>query len=189
MKAVFNKMEIEVEQCSVDKKCVEIEKKELLIENERLLEQIISQDIMCTDMHSYDDLVKYAEMEQSIIDQYNMCVKLEAELSKTKGMVEKVVYNELSNRCSRLEKCCISLKIKVQHSKESFQHDKPCNNQNSPEFPAFFEINDLKAQLQAKNTSINKLKEHIAMLKGKSVSDCTAFIHNANVIALGMYKC
>ncbi|GJW62081.1 hypothetical protein Tco_0111416 [Tanacetum coccineum] len=38
----------------------EIEKKELLIE-----------DIECTVMHSYDDLVKYAEMEQSYIDEYS----------------------------------------------------------------------------------------------------------------------
>ncbi|GJY68373.1 retrovirus-related pol polyprotein from transposon TNT 1-94 [Tanacetum coccineum] len=146
-----------------NKKYVETEKKELLIENERLLEQIISQDIVCTTMHSYDDLVKYEEMKQSYIDEYSRCVQLEAELSKQKDMVEKAIYNELSNRCSRLEN-------------------------DAPEFPAFFEINDLKAQLQAKNTSISKLKEHIATLKGKSVSDCTVLINNSNVIALGMFK-
>nr|GEV69250.1 retrovirus-related Pol polyprotein from transposon TNT 1-94 [Tanacetum cinerariifolium] len=56
------------------------------------------------------------------------------------------------------------------------------------EFPVFFEINNLKAQLQAKNTSISKLKEHIIMLKGKSVSDCTTSVHNENVISLRMYK-
>ncbi|GJZ78059.1 hypothetical protein Tco_0642731 [Tanacetum coccineum] len=98
MKAIFNPMETEVEQCSMDRKCVEIEKKELLIENEHLLEQIISQDIMCSAMPSYDDLVKYVEMEESYIDEYNGCVKLNVELSKTKDMVEKVAYNELSNR-------------------------------------------------------------------------------------------
>ncbi|GJT92963.1 retrovirus-related pol polyprotein from transposon TNT 1-94 [Tanacetum coccineum] len=70
MKAIFQQLETEVEQCSVDKKYFEIEMKELLIENERLLEQIISQDIVCTATHSYDDLVKYAEMEHSYIDEY-----------------------------------------------------------------------------------------------------------------------
>ncbi|GKE50944.1 hypothetical protein Tco_1486100 [Tanacetum coccineum] len=160
----------------------------LLIKNERLLEQIISQDIVCTTMHSYDDLVKYAKMEESYIDEYSRCVKLKAELSKKKDMVKKAVYNELSNRCSRLEKRCISLEIKVQQSKESFQHDKPCNNQDAPEFLAFFEINNLKAQLQAKNTSISKLKEHIATLKGKSVPDYTIPVNNSNVIASGMFK-
>ncbi|GJT24261.1 hypothetical protein Tco_0894198 [Tanacetum coccineum] len=172
----------------LDRKYFEIEKQELLIENERLLEHIISQHNMCTAMHYYDDLMKYAKMEQSYIDEYSRCVQLEAELLRKKGMVERAVYNELSNKWSRLEKRCISLEIKVQKSKESFQHDKPCNNQDAPEFPAFFEINYLKAQLQTKNTSISKLKEHIATLKGKSVSDCTAPVNNANVLDPGMFK-
>ncbi|GJQ90953.1 retrovirus-related pol polyprotein from transposon TNT 1-94 [Tanacetum coccineum] len=68
MKAIFQQMETEVEQCSVDRKYFEIEKKELLIENDHLSEQIISQDIVCIAMHSYDDLVKYADMEK------NMCI-------------------------------------------------------------------------------------------------------------------
>ncbi|GKC96767.1 hypothetical protein Tco_1162209 [Tanacetum coccineum] len=55
--------------------------------------------------------------------------------------------------------------------KESFQNNQPCNNQNTPEFHAFFEINELKAQLKAKDNSISKLKDHIATLKGKSVSE------------------
>nr|GEX28329.1 uncharacterized mitochondrial protein AtMg00820-like [Tanacetum cinerariifolium] len=60
-----------VDQCLVDRRYFEVEKKEPLIENERLLEQIISQDIVCTAMHSYEDLVKYAKMKQSYIDEYS----------------------------------------------------------------------------------------------------------------------
>nr|GEV37418.1 retrovirus-related Pol polyprotein from transposon TNT 1-94 [Tanacetum cinerariifolium] len=81
MKVVFNQMEIKVEQCYVDRKCVEIKKKEILIENDRLLEQIIFQDIMCTTMHvvvknncvlhANEETFKYAEMEQSYIDDCN----------------------------------------------------------------------------------------------------------------------
>ncbi|GKB75766.1 retrovirus-related pol polyprotein from transposon TNT 1-94 [Tanacetum coccineum] len=104
MKAIFQQMETEVEQCSVDKNYFKIKKKELLIENNRLLEQILSQDIVCIVMHSCDDLVKYVEMEQSYIDEYSRCLELKAELSKKKDMVEKAVYNELSNRFSRLKK-------------------------------------------------------------------------------------
>ncbi|GJU09268.1 retrovirus-related pol polyprotein from transposon TNT 1-94 [Tanacetum coccineum] len=89
MKAIFQQMETEVDQCFVDRKYFEIEKKELLIENDRLLEQIIFQDIMCTAMHSYYDLVKYADMENSFIEEYNKCLELEAELFKKKYMVEK----------------------------------------------------------------------------------------------------
>ncbi|GJX39362.1 hypothetical protein Tco_0252665 [Tanacetum coccineum] len=78
--AIFQQMETEVEQCSVDRKYFEIEKKELLIKNDYLLEQIIYQDIVYTAMHSYYDLVKYADMEKSFIDEYNKCLEHEAEL-------------------------------------------------------------------------------------------------------------
>ncbi|GKE45006.1 hypothetical protein Tco_1472290 [Tanacetum coccineum] len=93
---------------------------------------------------------------------------LNAEFFKTKDMVEKEVYNELSNRFLQLEKHCISLEISIQQKEESFQSNKPCKNQDSPEFREFFEINELKAQLQAKNSTINNLKKQIKNVHEKS---------------------
>ncbi|GKC88117.1 hypothetical protein Tco_1148766, partial [Tanacetum coccineum] len=52
MREVFNQMETEVANCSVDKKYFEIEKKELILENDRLLEHIICQDVMNVVMHA-----------------------------------------------------------------------------------------------------------------------------------------
>ncbi|GJY89199.1 retrovirus-related pol polyprotein from transposon TNT 1-94 [Tanacetum coccineum] len=46
MQAIFNQMETEVAKHSVDKKCFKIEKKELIIETQRLLEHIICQYVM-----------------------------------------------------------------------------------------------------------------------------------------------
>nr|GEU33992.1 retrovirus-related Pol polyprotein from transposon TNT 1-94 [Tanacetum cinerariifolium] len=51
---------------------------------------------------------------------------------------------------------------------ESFQSNKPCKNQDSPEFCEFFEFNELKAQLQAKNSTINNLKKQIKNVHEKS---------------------
>nr|GEW01138.1 reverse transcriptase domain-containing protein [Tanacetum cinerariifolium] len=48
---VFDQMEAVVQQSSVDKKCVEIANKELLFENDRLSQQIMSQDIVSTVMN------------------------------------------------------------------------------------------------------------------------------------------
>ncbi|GJS52365.1 hypothetical protein Tco_0625727 [Tanacetum coccineum] len=93
---------------------------------------------------------------------------LKDEFLKTNDMVEKEVYNELSNRFLQLEKHCISLEISIQQKEESFQSNKPCKNQDSPEFREFFEINELKAQLQAKNSTINNLKEQIKNVHEKS---------------------
>ncbi|GJS89229.1 hypothetical protein Tco_0771865 [Tanacetum coccineum] len=93
---------------------------------------------------------------------------LKAEFLKMNDMVEKEVYNELSNRFLQLEKHCISLEISMQQKEESFQSNKPCKNQESPEFCEFFEINDLKAQLQAKTTLICNLKNQIKSVKEAS---------------------
>ncbi|GJY84578.1 hypothetical protein Tco_0497954 [Tanacetum coccineum] len=93
---------------------------------------------------------------------------LKDEFLKTNDMVEKDVYNELSNRFLQLEKHCISLEISMQQKEESFQSNKPCKNQESPEFREFFEINDLKAQLQAKTTLICNLKNQIKSVKEAS---------------------
>nr|GEU40142.1 hypothetical protein [Tanacetum cinerariifolium] len=56
MKEVFEQMEDEVDQCSVAKKCFEIEKKQLLINNDRLLEENIAIDIMCTYLCSLNEV-------------------------------------------------------------------------------------------------------------------------------------
>ncbi|GKF58640.1 hypothetical protein Tco_0172177, partial [Tanacetum coccineum] len=93
---------------------------------------------------------------------------LKAEFLKMNDMVEKEVYNELSNRFLQLEKHCISLEISMQQKEESFQSNKPCKNQESPEFCEFFEINDLKVQLLAKTTLICNLKNQIKSVKEAS---------------------
>ncbi|GJU23080.1 hypothetical protein Tco_1156422 [Tanacetum coccineum] len=93
---------------------------------------------------------------------------LKAEFFKSRDMVEKEVYNELSKRFLQVEKHCISLKISMQQKEESFQSNKPCKNQEAPEFCESFEINDLKAQLQAKTTLICNLKNQIKSVKEAS---------------------
>ncbi|GJS72878.1 retrovirus-related pol polyprotein from transposon TNT 1-94 [Tanacetum coccineum] len=57
-----NKMEApkELPKSSVDKQCLEIAKKELLLENDRLLQQIMSQDVLLTVMN-YMSLIEYFE--------------------------------------------------------------------------------------------------------------------------------
>ncbi|GJU34971.1 hypothetical protein Tco_1183325 [Tanacetum coccineum] len=100
-----------------EKKTFEIKEKELLLENDCLLELIISQDL--------------------------------AELTKKNEMVEKAVYDELSKQCARMENIF---------------------------------------QLEAKNNSISKLKDHIATVKGKGVSKSDKSENTSKVIALGMYK-
>ncbi|GKA01283.1 retrovirus-related pol polyprotein from transposon TNT 1-94 [Tanacetum coccineum] len=56
MKDIFEQMKDGVDQCSMIKKCFEIEKKQLLINNDRLLEENMSCDIMCTYLRSLNEV-------------------------------------------------------------------------------------------------------------------------------------
>ncbi|GKC58962.1 hypothetical protein Tco_1086560 [Tanacetum coccineum] len=100
-------MEISVDQCSVDKNDFEIKIKQLQIDNDQLLNQIMSQDIMHIIVNSID-----------ILDASKSC-------------------------------------------------DNSRANQNGPIFKQLFELNELKAQSQAKDTIIRKLKDKIKSLSGK----------------------
>ncbi|GJU35866.1 retrovirus-related pol polyprotein from transposon TNT 1-94 [Tanacetum coccineum] len=61
-------------------------------------------------------------------------------------------------------------------------------NLDAPALNEFIVINDLNAQLQAKESSISKLRAHIATLKGKNVSDNNEPVNNASVIAPEMFR-
>ncbi|GJX09687.1 hypothetical protein Tco_0199546 [Tanacetum coccineum] len=52
VQTVFNQMDVAVQQFSVDKQCLEIAKKELFLENDRLLQKIMSRDVLLTVMNS-----------------------------------------------------------------------------------------------------------------------------------------
>ncbi|GJY36447.1 integrase, catalytic region, zinc finger, CCHC-type containing protein [Tanacetum coccineum] len=53
----------------------------------------------------------------------------------------------------------------MQLNQEIFQKDSFSDNKNALEIPQYFENNALKAQLQAKDTTICKLKEHIKSMR------------------------
>ncbi|GJZ07453.1 hypothetical protein Tco_0541246 [Tanacetum coccineum] len=111
-----------------------------------------------------NDSVNYVEM-------CNKCLELKAELIKQHNMVEKDEYNRLSKRFSELEQHCISLEIAMQLNKEIFQKNNTSVNQTEPSFDQLFELNNLKAELQAKDTTIKKLKAHIKRVNETSTSE------------------
>ncbi|GJR32279.1 reverse transcriptase domain-containing protein [Tanacetum coccineum] len=166
VQTVFDQMEAAVQQSSVDKQCVEIAKKELLLENDRLLHKIMSQDVMITVMNSMSVTNESANMEMQICESCDKCLHLDAEFSKSKQ-----AYNALLKSHSQLEKHCISLEVSNQLNQEIFQKDESCINQNALEILEYFEKNDLKAQLQDKDTTICKLKDIIKSMREKSKDD------------------
>ncbi|GJT05395.1 retrovirus-related pol polyprotein from transposon TNT 1-94 [Tanacetum coccineum] len=104
----------------------EKEKKEFFLENDRLLQKIMSQDVM-------------------------ICV-----------MNSTAVFDDVNVEIQSSEPCLkyVDLDAELLNKKDSIS-----NNQNALEIPEYFENNDLKAQLQAKDTTICKLKEHIKTIR------------------------
>ncbi|GJX14164.1 retrovirus-related pol polyprotein from transposon TNT 1-94 [Tanacetum coccineum] len=99
------------------------------------------------------------------------CLKLETELLNKKDFIEKEIYDKLFKSFTTLEKHCISLEVDSQLNQEIFQRDNSVSNQSAPSFDQLFELNELKAQSQEKDTVIKKLKEKIKSLSGKMNED------------------
>ncbi|GJZ69566.1 retrovirus-related pol polyprotein from transposon TNT 1-94 [Tanacetum coccineum] len=162
---VFHQMEQAVEQHRLESKTFEVKMNQVLNENERLLEQVINKDIVNIIMNSSVDnaSVNVHECEK--------CLKLETELLNKKDFVEKEIYDKLFKSFTTLEKHCISLEVDTQLNQEIFQRDNSVSNQSAPSFDQLFELNELKAQSQEKDTVIKKLKERIKSLSGKMNED------------------
>ncbi|GKC10826.1 hypothetical protein Tco_1007608 [Tanacetum coccineum] len=128
VQTVFNQIEVAVQQCSVDKQCFKIHKKELFLDNDRLLHQIISQDVLLTVMNSITVYGDSMNLEMQRSESCDKCLDLDAELLKKQN-----AYNELLKK--------------------------------------YFENNNLKVQLQAKDTTIRKLKEHIKSMRENDKED------------------
>ncbi|GJX28753.1 integrase, catalytic region, zinc finger, CCHC-type containing protein [Tanacetum coccineum] len=119
----------------------------------------MSQDVLLTVINSMSWNNDSVNMEMQTCDSCEKCLNLDAELSKSKQ-----AYNDLLKNYSQLEKHCISLEVSMQLKQEVFQNDESCVNHNGVEIQEYFEINDLKARLQDKDTTICKLKDTIRSL-------------------------
>ncbi|GKA39911.1 retrovirus-related pol polyprotein from transposon TNT 1-94 [Tanacetum coccineum] len=160
---VFYQMEQAVEQHRIESKTFEVKTNQVLNENERLLEQVMSKDIV-------NSLVNpFVENDSVNVHECQKCLKLETELQT--DFVKRETYDKLFKSFTILEKHCISLEVDTQLKQEIFQRENSVSNQSVPSFDQLFELNELKAQSQEKDTVIKKLKERIKSLSGKMDKD------------------
>nr|GFB47589.1 integrase, catalytic region, zinc finger, CCHC-type, peptidase aspartic, catalytic [Tanacetum cinerariifolium] len=97
------------------------------------------------------------------VDACEQCVTTESEL-KT-DFIKKENYEMLLKQYNTLEKHCISLELNNQLNTEIFQRDNVVSSDSALNFAELFETNELKAQIQEKDTVILKLKEKIKSLR------------------------
>ncbi|GKA22356.1 hypothetical protein Tco_0708318 [Tanacetum coccineum] len=105
---VFHQMEQAVEQHRLESKTFEVKMNQVLNENERLLEQVISKDIVNTIVNSSMDIASVN------VHECEKCLKLETELLNKKDFIEKEIYDKLFKSFTTLEKHCISLEVDSQ---------------------------------------------------------------------------
>ncbi|GJS27475.1 hypothetical protein Tco_0488095 [Tanacetum coccineum] len=107
VQTVFNQMEAAVDQCSVDKNIFEIQIKQLRIDNDQLLNQIMSQKIV----HIFANSMDILDVKKSYVNNCNKCLELEIELFKKKYFIEKEAYDKLVKTQSQ-EKDTVIRKLK-----------------------------------------------------------------------------
>ncbi|GKD79667.1 hypothetical protein Tco_1342288 [Tanacetum coccineum] len=136
---VFHQMEQAVEQHHLESKTFEVKMNKVLNENERLLEQVISRDIV--------NIIVNSSVDNASVNMHECekCLKLETELINKKDFIKKETYDKLFRSFTTLEKYCISLEVDTQLNQEIFQRDNSVSNQSALSFDQYFELNELKA--------------------------------------------
>nr|GEY27714.1 hypothetical protein [Tanacetum cinerariifolium] len=157
----FNSLELEVDSL---KSQLETQKTQFLNEINRPSREYYYTDHMNAILGVYTELDEVTNLQCDYLEMLEKCECLEKELSKSKMM---------SKTFEALQKHAINLEIDLQQCQEKITNDKSFKENQSKEFrkerEQYFEIQDLKAQLQDKGIAISELKKLIEKLKGKSV--------------------
>ncbi|GJR31780.1 hypothetical protein Tco_1108012 [Tanacetum coccineum] len=157
----FNSLEHEVDTL---KSQLETQRTQFLNEIDLLSREYYYADHMNAILGVYTDLDEVTSLQCDYMEALEKCECLEKELSNSKTM---------SKSFEALQKHVINLELALQQCKEQIKNDKAFKENQSNVFlkerEKYFEIQDLKAQLQDKGIAINELKKLIKKMKGKSV--------------------
>ncbi|GJV32739.1 retrovirus-related pol polyprotein from transposon TNT 1-94 [Tanacetum coccineum] len=133
----------------------------------------MSNDVMYSCLHSLSDLDAHAELQCLYDHKMKECECLAQKLLKQTKSVSKEVYTKFLQSFAKIEKHSISLELALQQCQKQMKNDTICKEKESNVFlkerEQYFEIQDLKAQLQDKNIAISELNKLIEKMKGKSV--------------------
>ncbi|GKA89699.1 hypothetical protein Tco_0811511 [Tanacetum coccineum] len=143
----FNSLEHEVDTL---KSQLETQKTQFLNEIDRLSREYYYADHMNAILGIYTDLDEFTDLQCDYGETLEKCERLEKELSKSRTM---------SKSFESLQKHAINLELDLQQCKEKIKNNKSFKENQSNVFlkerEQYFEIQDLKAQLQDKGVAIS----------------------------------
>nr|GEW94360.1 integrase, catalytic region, zinc finger, CCHC-type, peptidase aspartic, catalytic [Tanacetum cinerariifolium] len=142
----FNSLELEIDSL---KSQLETQKTQFLNEIDRLSTKYYFADHTNAILGVYTELDEVTNLQCDYLETMDKCECLEKELSKSKMM---------SKNFEALQKHAIKLELDLQQCKEKIKNDTSFKENQSKEFrkerEQYFEIQDLKAQLQNKGIAI-----------------------------------
>ncbi|GKB60846.1 hypothetical protein Tco_0917032, partial [Tanacetum coccineum] len=119
------------------------------------------------------DKAEFSNMYDMLLQELKECECLAQQLLKQTESVSKEVYTELLRSFAKFEKHSISLELALQQCQEQMKNNTVCKekalNVFLKEREQYFEIQDLKVQLQDNDIAISELKKLIKKNKGKGV--------------------
>ncbi|GJW62956.1 hypothetical protein Tco_0114840 [Tanacetum coccineum] len=115
---VFHQMEQAVEQHILESKTFEVKMNQVLNENERLLEQVISKDIV--------NIIVNSSVDNASVNMHEckQCLKLKTKLINKKDFIEKETYDKLFRSASGSQPSGNTKKDKIQQTPSSTQKNK-----------------------------------------------------------------
>nr|GEV43234.1 copia protein [Tanacetum cinerariifolium] len=140
MKDVFEELEAEVAQYAVDKKHDAIKRKNLLIENDNLIVECLSQEVFSVATHSELNVARFTEMHVANTTVEAHCLAIEAKLANLRDKNNHDNQKELSNHFSKLEVNYLNLQLKYQNLKDSIGNNPPTPDKDTPDFDPVFVI-------------------------------------------------
>ncbi|GJW55163.1 hypothetical protein Tco_0099248 [Tanacetum coccineum] len=136
-----------------------------LVEELADVQKVFYQMEQAVEQHRLESKTFEVKMNQVLSENERLLAQaIDNDIVKT--VVNEETYDKLCKSFTTLEKHCITLEADSQLNQEIFQQENSVLNQNAPSFTQLFELSELRAQSQAKDTVIVKLKEQIKSLKG-----------------------
>nr|GFB05985.1 integrase, catalytic region, zinc finger, CCHC-type, peptidase aspartic, catalytic [Tanacetum cinerariifolium] len=169
----FNYLELEIDSLRSQ---LETQKTQFLNEIDRLSREYYYADHMNAILGVYTELDEVTNLQCDYLELLEKCEGLETELSNSK-MVSKSFES--------VQKHAINLELELQQCKGKIKNDMLFKVNQTKDFckerKQYFEIQDLKAQLQDKGIVISDLKKLIEKLKGKFVDTKKDFSKSTSV--------
>nr|GEU84789.1 hypothetical protein [Tanacetum cinerariifolium] len=148
MKEIFKELEAEVDQNVVNRKHDEIERKNLLIANDKLIDDCLSKDVVYTAADSVLTVSRFSDMREAFNGAQKHIAELKSKNSNIKNQIQNDDHDVMIKHFSKLEVKHLNLQLKYQHLKESFENKKSVTSSDAPTFDSVFVIGQLKDQVQ-----------------------------------------